>query len=124
MNKAIETPSYFGPTAYSPNDVPDQPTPIEQSWLLRFSGVRLPWGNTQHVVPSRIMQDPKPSSMRFWEAAEKEKNKKKANGTYIPAIFEGVELHQKYDQERYRFAQLPFRSQFWLFMQGGGDGYS
>ncbi|MCO7613722.1 hypothetical protein C3L29_011030 [Pseudomonas sp. MWU12-2534b] len=66
------------------------------------------------------MQDPKPSSMRFWEAAEKEKNKKKANGTYIPAIFEGVELHQKYDQERYRFAQLPFRSQFWLFMQGGG----
>ncbi|MDP9529396.1 hypothetical protein Q7L59_24275 [Pseudomonas protegens] len=124
MNKAIETLPYYEPTAYSPSDIPDQPTPIEQSWLLRFSGGRLPWGNTQHVVPSRIMQDPKPSSMRFWEAAEKEKNKKKANGTYIPAIFEGVELHQKYDQERYRFAQLPFRSQFWLFMQGGGDGYS
>ncbi|WP_082729306.1 hypothetical protein [Pseudomonas sp. St29] len=63
------------------------------------------------------MQDPKPSSMRFWEAAEKEKNEKKANVTYIPAIFEGVELHQKYDQERYRFAQLPFQSQFWLFIE-------
>ncbi|MCO7574379.1 hypothetical protein NJH78_30760 [Pseudomonas chlororaphis] len=65
------------------------------------------------------MQDPKPESMRFWEKAEKEKLIKINNGTYVALPLEGVELHQKYDQERFRYAQLPFCSQFWLFMRGG-----
>ncbi|WP_201017199.1 hypothetical protein [Pseudomonas cichorii] len=68
------------------------------------------------------MEDPTPKSMRFWEQAEEEKREQKAAGTYVPAPFEGVELHQKYDQERFRFAQLPFRSQFWLLMLAFGKG--
>ena len=54
--------------------------------------------------------------MRFWENTEKEKEKEKSEGTYTPKLFEGVDLHQKYDQERFRFAQLPFTSQFWIFL--------
>ncbi|MGN2432042.1 hypothetical protein [Pseudomonas syringae] len=66
------------------------------------------------------MKSPSPESMRFWQKAQKEKIKQKADGTYVPAIFEEAELHQHYDQERFRFAQLPFRSQAWLFVQQGG----
>ncbi|MCE4055151.1 hypothetical protein [Pseudomonas sp. Au-Pse12] len=66
------------------------------------------------------MQDPKPESMRFWEKAEKEKIIKKSNGTYVSPPLEGVELHQRYDQEKFRYAQLPFRSQFWLLMNSAG----
>ncbi|KTC02135.1 hypothetical protein [Pseudomonas syringae] len=54
--------------------------------------------------------------MRFWEEVAKEKEAKKANGTYVPAIFEGVDLHNKCDNECFRFAPLPFTSQFWLVL--------
>ncbi|MBP5127102.1 hypothetical protein [Pseudomonas protegens] len=86
MNKAIETLPYYGPTAYSPSDVPDQPTPIEQSWLLKFSGVRLPWGNTQDVAPDSIMEDPTPDDMRFAEKLRKDKEEKKPMVLIFPRL--------------------------------------
>lgn len=85
-----------------------------------FSGIRLPWGASQDVAPESIMEDPTPSDLRFNEHLKKEQEEKRRRGSYVPAPFEGVELHQKYDHECFRFAQLPFRSQFWLFMQAGG----
>ncbi|WP_164454493.1 hypothetical protein [Pseudomonas viridiflava] len=62
------------------------------------------------------MEQSSPASMRFWEETEIEREKQKSHGAYIPRMFEGIELHQKYDQERFRFAQLPLKSQIWLFM--------
>ncbi|WP_421668921.1 hypothetical protein [Pseudomonas viridiflava] len=52
--------------------------------------------------------------MRMWE----KQNNAPAHNAPIP--FRDVELHQVYDHERIRFAQLPFRSHFWLFMHAGG----
>ncbi|MGQ3822878.1 hypothetical protein [Pseudomonas alliivorans] len=52
--------------------------------------------------------------MRMWE---KQNNTRTHNA---PIPFRDIELHQVYDQERIRFAQLPFRSHFWLFMHAGG----
>lgn len=118
MNNLLDLVQYYGQEAYKPDNIPGQSESAERSWFLKFSGVHLPWGSTQEVVPIRIMQDPKPESMRFWEKAEKEKVIKINNGTYVALPLEGVELHQKYDQESFRYAQLPFFSQFWLFMRG------
>ena len=120
MNDLAGLARYYWQEAYSSENIPDKSKPAEQNWLLEFSGVRLPWGGAQEVIPSRLMQAPNPKSMRFWESVEREKAEKKADGTYVSAPLEGMELHQKYDQERFRYAQLPFRSQFWLFMQTGG----
>ncbi|BAV77935.1 hypothetical protein PCAU_5726 [Pseudomonas chlororaphis subsp. aurantiaca] len=117
---SIPVQPYYGSEAYRPDQIPEQAVSTERGWIIKLSGTRLPWGNTQDVTPDHIMEDPTPESMRFWEAAKKEKEEEKANGTYVPAPFEGVELHQKYDHEHFRFAQLPFRSQFWLFMNTGG----
>ncbi|MDU8458417.1 MULTISPECIES: hypothetical protein [Pseudomonas syringae group] len=64
----------------------------------------------------KLFEDSTPESMRFWEKVAKEKEEKQANGTYVPAIFEGVNLHSKCDNERFRFAPLPSTSQFWLIM--------
>ncbi|QNH80686.1 hypothetical protein GGD92_22410 [Pseudomonas protegens] len=63
------------------------------------------------------MRHPSPHGLRAYEKALREREEKIAQGTYTPAPFENIETHEKYDQERFRFAQLPFRSQFWLFMQ-------
>ncbi|EGH14952.1 hypothetical protein PSYMP_28663, partial [Pseudomonas amygdali pv. morsprunorum str. M302280] len=69
-----------------------------------------------------LFEDSTPKSMRFWEEVAKEKEEKKANGTYVPVIFEGVDLHNKCDQERFRFAPLPFRSQFFIIVLQFGRG--
>ncbi|MEE5056965.1 hypothetical protein V2J74_26075 [Pseudomonas alliivorans] len=62
------------------------------------------------------MEQSTPTSMRFLENTAKENEKQKAEGTYTRKLFEDVELHQKYDHEHFRFAQLPLKSQLWLFM--------
>ncbi|MCD5997501.1 hypothetical protein KDX38_28585 [Pseudomonas sp. CDFA 602] len=54
--------------------------------------------------------------MRFWEQIKQKKEEQTANGTYIPRIFEGVDLHIRQNHEKFRFAQLPFSSQLWIFM--------
>ena len=111
---------YYARTAYNPATVPNQPTSVERSWIKRFAKVRLPWGNTQEVAPESFLNDPSPKSLRHLEAFQKEREEKLANGTYVPAPFEGVELHNKYDHERFRYALLSKRSHFWLYMLGGG----
>ncbi|KTC01810.1 hypothetical protein [Pseudomonas syringae] len=68
------------------------------------------------------MQDTTPKDMRFWESCANEKEKSIKLGTYTPAVFEGVELHSTCDQERFRFAPLPFRSQFFIIMLQFGRG--
>ncbi|WP_443192108.1 hypothetical protein [Pseudomonas indica] len=111
---------FYASTAYNPASIPDQPPSVERSWIKRFAKVRLPWGNTQDVAPERIFCDPTPSSLRFWETVEKERLEQKAQGTYVPPLFEGMDLHQKYDHEYFRYALLSNRSHFWMILLGGG----
>jgi hypothetical protein len=117
MSKDAEPQLYYSEEAYRADRIPVQADSAKRSPLHKLTGTRLPWGHTQDVVPENIMEDPKPESMRFWEQWEKEKAEMKANGKYVPRPFEDVELHCKYDHERFRFAQLPFRSQFWLSLR-------
>ncbi|WP_353844185.1 hypothetical protein [Pseudomonas sp. SK3(2021)] len=114
---SIPVQPYYGSEAYRLDRIPEQTASTERGWLSKFSGTRLPWGDTQEVAPDSIMEDPKPESMRFWEQSEKEKAEMKANGTYVPRPLEHIDLHHKYDHERFRFAKLPFRSQFWLSLK-------
>ncbi|MCQ9392746.1 hypothetical protein NRB14_14165, partial [Pseudomonas viridiflava] len=107
----IRTQDYYHNQSYCPETIPEQ-KPCVRHKSFGSSSVRLPWGSTQQVASDGIMGQSPPKSMRFWENTEKEKSE----GTYIPQLFEGVDLHQKYDQERFRFAQLPFTSQFWIFL--------
>ncbi|MBP5120659.1 hypothetical protein HUS85_33115 [Pseudomonas protegens] len=69
MNEIIK-PLFYGKMAYNSNDIPEQPALGERGWLLKFSGVRLPWGRTQDVSPHELIQDPKPERSRFWESVE------------------------------------------------------
>ncbi|KPW48763.1 hypothetical protein ALO95_03017 [Pseudomonas syringae pv. antirrhini] len=78
------------------------------------------WGHTQAVVPDSILDEPTPAEMRFWEKFRQEKQERTNSGAYVPAPFEGVNLHQKYDQECMRFAQLPAYSKFWIYINLGG----
>ncbi|KPX71709.1 hypothetical protein ALO84_00475 [Pseudomonas syringae pv. maculicola] len=111
--------SYYGSRAYSPGKTLRQ-APALKSLPILSGATRLPWSSTQGTVPIELMMSHTPESMRFWQKAQVDKIRQKADKTYVPAKFESVDLHQKYDQERFRFAQLPFQTQLWLFMQQGG----
>ncbi len=119
MNKIKRDQPYYGSQAYKLDAIPEQ-NPCLRRKSFGSTLVRLPWGSTQQVVSISVLDEPTPESMRFWEDAEKEKTKQEAEETYTSKLFEGVELHQQYDQERFRYSQLPFRSHFWLFMYAGG----
>ncbi|WP_259639873.1 hypothetical protein, partial [Pseudomonas syringae group genomosp. 3] len=112
---------FYGSQAYRPDNIPNQ-APSSRASLYLARSIRLPWGNTQQTTSMNLFEESTPESMRFWENIAKEKEEKKANGTYVPAIFEGVELHSKCDNERYRFAPLPFTSQFGLIALQFGKG--
>ncbi|MDZ4302083.1 MAG: hypothetical protein U1C13_10635 [Pseudomonas sp.] len=112
--------SYYASTAYSPTKIPDQPASAERAWWRKLGGSRLPWGNTQEVAPEKIMTDPTPKSMRFWEQADKKREEEKTLGTYKKRPMESIDLHWVYDHERYRYAVLSKRSHFWMYLCGGG----
>ncbi|KPW68529.1 hypothetical protein SAMN05216597_5094 [Pseudomonas cannabina] len=108
--------SYYGTQAYKSDGVRAQPAKS----VYNFEGIRLPWGQTTAAVPDRLLDDPTPAEMLFWEDFKRKKREKANNGSYVPAPFEGANLHQKYDHERLRYAQLPMRSQLWLILNLGG----
>lgn len=112
--------AYYDSTVYSPASIPDQPPSSERSWLRKLGGSRLPWGRTQEVAPEKIMTDPTPKSMRFWEQADKKREEEKALGTYKQRPMEGLDLHWIYNHERFRYAVLSKRSHFWMYLCGGG----
>ncbi|MFS2162054.1 hypothetical protein ACCD10_32670, partial [Pseudomonas sp. Pseusp122] len=120
MSTPVESQSYYAPEAYHPDRIPEQPDALPRKLLFKLIGTRLPWGNTQEVLPDNIMQDPSPEKMRYGEKFEKEKAEQKANGTYVTRPFEHLELHYRHDHEVIRHAQFPFKTQFWLFLKGGG----
>ncbi len=122
MSNSVESQPYYAPEAYHPDRIPEQAEALPRKLLFKLIGSRLPWGNTQEVLPDNIMMDPDPEGMRFWENFRKEKAEQKANGTYVTRPFEHLELHFKHDHEVIRQAHFPFRSQFWLFLKGGGSG--
>lgn len=107
--------AYYSDQAYRPDKITFQKPCLREKSLISAS-VRLPWGSTQQVAPTGLMEECNPRNMKFWEQAEKEKIEKKANGTYVSPPYEHVELHSKYNHERFRFAQLPFTSQIWIYL--------
>ncbi len=88
--------------------------------MRKLGATRLPWGQTQDVAPERFLKDDSPENMRYWEEVFREREEEKKLGTYKPKPFEGVDLHNVLDNERYRYALLSKRSHFWLYLWGGG----
>lgn len=114
MSEPSSPSAYYAADAYH-SQQPSRRTPAsDHGVLLALTGKRLPWGNTQEVMPLRLFTARTPKSLRFWQAQQQEKDAQKAAGTYRPRPFEHVELHNTFDHEVFRHAQLPFRSQFWL----------
>lgn len=106
--------SHYASTAYDTRHIPDQPPAAERSWIRRLAKMRLPWGGTQEVAPRRYLERTTPEDMRFWEQWEKEQEELKAKGQYVPKPLEHLDFHDHFDHERYRFAALSKRSNFWL----------
>jgi hypothetical protein len=113
---SVEQASYYAPTAYRSDRIPKQPPSAKRSWARSFAKMRLPWGMTQEVAPEDFLHEREPSSLRFQETWNKEREEKKALGTYIPAPYEHVDFHGKEDHERFRFSLWSKRSHFWIYM--------
>ncbi len=107
--------SSYSPTSYSPASLQKQPPARSRSGLKRLAGQRLPWGNTQEVVPDTFIR-PEPERLRFWEQEYKRRAELKAKGTYKPKPMEKIDFHDRCDHEHYRHALWARRSQFWLFI--------
>ena len=120
MSNLDESRPYYSNEAYTSNQNLVQADASKRSLIHRMTGSRLPWGNTQDVMPERVLKELTPEKMRYWEDWEREKKEMKENGTYVPPPLEGMELHYKHDHEMIRHAQLPFRSQFWLLLKTWG----
>jgi hypothetical protein len=107
---------YYAATAYRPDRIPDQPPSVERSWLKRFGKKRLPWGSSKEIAPEDFMRRRGPSNLRFREEMRKEREEKKAAGTYVPAPYEHVDFHDRHDHERFRFSLWAMRAQFWIHL--------
>src|SRR5690606_23584456 len=113
--------AFYGPHAYSPEHIPDQPPTSKQPWLRRFGSMRLPWGNTQDLVPIDVLNNGKPSELRLVEAVKKEKAEQLEKGTYVPKLLEHLDLHARLDKEKIRHAQLPASSKLWIYLKMLGE---
>ncbi|TBW46873.1 hypothetical protein EZI54_23020 [Marinobacter halodurans] len=104
MDSVVEMPrqttGYYADTAYRPDRIPEQPPQYEdhnQSALGRFGTTRLPWGNTESVVPIVLFAKAPPKLLRWQEK----------NGDPL----EGTGYQGRMDHERLRFAPLAVRFQ-------------
>ena len=111
--------SNYPSTAYSPGKLHRQSMARPRSGLKRLAGRRLPWGNTQEVVPDTFMR-PEPKSLRFWELEYRCREEQKTIGTYKPKPMEKIDFHDRCDHEHYRHAPWAKRSQIWLFLHALG----
>src|SRR5690606_26624268 len=91
------------------------------SGLRRLTGRRLPWGNTQELIPDTFMT-PEPDALRDNEKMKREKKEKLADGTYKPAPMEHIDFHDRCDHEHFRYAPWSGRSQFWVYLISFGKG--
>ncbi|RMT79935.1 hypothetical protein ALP40_00998 [Pseudomonas viridiflava] len=107
--------AYYQAKAYRPDNIPTQ-NPSTRKKNFASAVARLPWGHTQQVMPTGLMKESSPKRMRFWEQTKAEKKEQLANGTYTSPLYEGTDVHIRYDHERFRFALLPFISQLWIYM--------
>ena len=114
--------SYYAPTAYRSDKIPDQLPSEGRSWLKRFGKRRLPWGETLDIAPDNFIRKRSPSNLRFREQMDKERGVKKAVGAYVPAPYEHVDFHDRHDHQRFRFSLWSKKSQFWLYLLMFGKG--
>ncbi|MEE4340289.1 hypothetical protein V2J66_01540 [Pseudomonas alliivorans] len=94
---------YYGSQAYRVDNIPVQkPCVIKNSFMS--ASVRLPWGDTQQVIPTRIMEELNPKNMKFREQTEKKKLEDSANKKNAATHHKHIELHSTYDHERFKFS--------------------
>lgn len=115
------TPLNYAATSYSPANLQRQPPGKPRSGLKRLTGQRLPWGNTQEVLPDSLMT-PGPSSLRHLESVRIKRDQELAKGTYKPAPLEHIDFHDRCDHEHYRHAPWAARAHFWIYVATFGKG--
>ena len=111
----------YASSAYTPEKLQRQSVAAPRSAMKRMTSRRLPWGNTQEVVPD-IFMTPEPEALRDNEQMKREKEEKLAKGTYKPALMEHIDFHDRCDHEHFRYAPWSGRSQFWIYLISFGKG--
>jgi hypothetical protein len=48
--------SYYAKTAYGSTEVPQQEQSTERPWIMRYAKARLPWGNTDEIIPASSLE--------------------------------------------------------------------
>jgi hypothetical protein len=112
--------SWYAPTAYGWNEVPQQERSPERPWIMRLAKARLPWGNTDDITSVSILEKFTPKKLRRHEDLKKEREEEIATKSSSPSSYELIDFHIRDDHERFRYALLPASSHFWMYMSGGG----
>jgi hypothetical protein len=55
---------HYSSSAYHPARIPNQPASAKRGWLKRFGNSRLPWGQTQDIVPVGMLSGTTPADLR------------------------------------------------------------
>jgi len=105
----------------SPAKLQPQASARRSSRLKHLTGRRLPWGNTQALVPDTFMA-PGPDALRLVEQKKREREEQRAKGTYKPAPLEHIDFHDRCDHEHYRHAPWAGRAHFWIYLATFGKG--
>lgn len=79
----LKNQSYYGSQAYRVDSIPAQKPCVRKNSFMSDS-VRLPWGDTQQVIPTRIMEEINPKNMKFREQTEKKKLEDSTNKKMPP----------------------------------------
>jgi hypothetical protein len=107
--------AHYSSSAYHPAHIPDQPASAKRGWLRRFGNSRLPWGHTQDIVPTSMLRQSKPESLRARESylQDLEAGRRKEEK------FAQYDYHQVNDHERIRYAPFSKGTTFWFYLWGG-----
>lgn len=102
---------YYGSKAYNAEHLPQQKRPVPGAnpalpWFNQKADRKLPWGQTEDVVPQIIRRRNRPEMLRKFE-----KN---------PMPFGDLQSHQRIDHERYRHATAALRTRILLFFNAFG----
>ena len=74
--------NFYSPGAYCLEHIPDQQPATKQPWLRQFSSMRLPWGDTQDMLPPCVPTNIKPAQLRHQEEFDRVRSEQKSRGVW------------------------------------------
>ncbi|RHW19515.1 hypothetical protein, partial [Pseudomonas jilinensis] len=108
----MDSSTVYGPNAYDSTRIPDQPPQVRRH--IGALSERLPWGDTQDILPIGFVGGVAP------EALKRDEELEQSQPEYTELL--DRQLDSRFNHESFRYAPLQGGTQFWLYMFGLGRG--